>query len=206
MMYLIILSFIFIFLQFTEISSLKCVRTIHNQRINKLSFNNNKIHKRQITTTTIAINSPLFSQSNAISYDVTTNKTNNKQNSIMSIITKLFNIKLFKHLTILLSTILLFTKQAFAATAAAYKSSTASNGWDIYGRVPYDDWLFTNWRLTDPNLLRRSYVECVSRVYVYTVYNIIWHVCLHDAQYMTCMQTTYVYAICYNILYTLLHR
>ena len=175
MMYLIILSFIFIFLQFTEISSLKCVRTIHNQRINKLSFNNNKIHKRQITTTTIAINSPLFSQSNAISYDVTTNKTNNKQNSIMSIITKLFNIKLFKHLTILLSTILLFTKQAFAAAStAAYKSSTASNGWDIYGRVPYDDWLFTNWRLTDPNLLRRSYVECVSKVFV----------CVYSVSYM----------------------
>lgn len=33
---------------------------------------------------------------------------------------------------------------------------------DIYGRVPYDDYLFTNWRLTDPNLLRRSFPEAVS--------------------------------------------
>ena len=167
MMYLITLSFVVIFLQLTEISSLKCIQsTIHNQRINKLSFinyNNNIAQKRQIATSTITRNSSLFSQSNSMSsFDVTT--TNNKQSSIMS---KLFNIALFKHLTILLSTILLFTKQAFAASStAAYKSSTASNGWDIYGRVPYDDWLFSTWRLTDPNLLRRSYVECVSGVYM----------------------------------------
>ena len=35
---------------------------------------------------------------------------------------------------------------------------------DLYGRVPYDDWLFANWRLTDPNLLKRSFVECVSSI------------------------------------------
>ena len=164
-MYLITLLFLVIFLQLTELSSLKCIHSVHNQRINNLSFiNNNRAQKRQLTTSTITRNTPFFSQHNSMSFDVTTN--NNKQNSIIK---KLFNINLFKHLTILLSTILLFTKQAFAAaTAAAYKSSTASNGWDIYGRVPYDDWLFTTWRLTDPNLLRRSYVECVSRVY--TVY------------------------------------
>jgi hypothetical protein len=33
---------------------------------------------------------------------------------------------------------------------------------DIYGRVPYDDFLFTNWKLTDPDLLRRSFPEAVS--------------------------------------------
>ena len=168
-MYLITLSFAFMFLQITEISSLKCTQpTIHNQRIHKLAFINNIAQKRQITSSTIVRNSPVFSQFNAVSpYGPTSN--NNKHNSI---ITKLFNINLFKHLTILLSTILLFTKKAFAAASTAtYKSSTASNGWDIYGRVPYDDWLFTNWRLTDPNLLRRSYVECVSKVFVY-VYSV----------------------------------
>lgn len=36
------------------------------------------------------------------------------------------------------------------------------NVYDLYGRVPHDNWLFTTWRLTDPNLLKRSYVECVS--------------------------------------------
>jgi hypothetical protein len=33
---------------------------------------------------------------------------------------------------------------------------------DVYGRVPYDDFLFTNWKLTDPDLLRRSFPEAVS--------------------------------------------
>ena len=37
-----------------------------------------------------------------------------------------------------------------------------SNVWDMYGRVPYDDWLFTTSRLADPNLLKRSFVEVVS--------------------------------------------
>ena len=167
-MYLITLSFVFIFLQITEISSLKCTQyTIHNQRIIKLSFINSFIQQRQIRPSTIARNLPLLSQSNAISsYGPTSNDS--KQNSITSMITKLFNVNLFKHITVILTTIFVLTKQAFAASTAIYKSSTASNGWDIYGRVPYDDWLFTNWRLTDPNLLRRSYVECVSSsVYAY---------------------------------------
>ena len=34
--------------------------------------------------------------------------------------------------------------------------------WDKFGRVPYDDWLFTTSRLVDPNLLKRSFVEAVS--------------------------------------------
>ncbi len=48
----------------------------------------------------------------------------------------------------------------------AYASSTAIKdvpikGWDLYGRVPYDDWLFTNEKLLDPNLLRPSIVEAI---------------------------------------------
>ncbi len=35
-------------------------------------------------------------------------------------------------------------------------------GWDLFGRVPYDDWLFSTSRLIRPDLLRRSYVEAVS--------------------------------------------
>ena len=34
-------------------------------------------------------------------------------------------------------------------------------GWDLYGRVPNDEWLFSNYALTDPNLLKRSFVETV---------------------------------------------
>lgn len=35
-------------------------------------------------------------------------------------------------------------------------------GWDIYGRVPNDDWLFSSWRLTDPNLFKRTLAETVK--------------------------------------------
>lgn len=34
-------------------------------------------------------------------------------------------------------------------------------GWDLFGRVPYDDWLFSTSRLIRPDLLRRSYVEAI---------------------------------------------
>jgi hypothetical protein len=40
-------------------------------------------------------------------------------------------------------------------------ASSAIKGWDLYGRVPYDDWLFTNDKLLDPNLLKPSIVEAV---------------------------------------------
>lgn len=36
-------------------------------------------------------------------------------------------------------------------------------GWDLYGRVPYDDWLFSNDKLLDPNLLRPSFVEAITK-------------------------------------------
>jgi hypothetical protein len=45
---------------------------------------------------------------------------------------------------------------------AAVTASTAPAGWDLYGRVPYDDWLFTTNRLLDKDLLKRSFVEVVS--------------------------------------------
>lgn len=42
------------------------------------------------------------------------------------------------------------------------KDIKGSTGWDLIGRVPYDDWLFTNEKLLDPNLLKRTLIECVS--------------------------------------------
>jgi hypothetical protein len=45
--------------------------------------------------------------------------------------------------------------------AIADTTSTIS-GWDLYGRVPYDDFLFSSWRLTDPNILKRSFAEAVN--------------------------------------------
>ena len=53
------------------------------------------------------------------------------------------------------------------AIAIASTSSSTTNklmtikGWDLFGRIPHDNWLFTNWRLTDPNLLKRSIHESV---------------------------------------------
>lgn len=47
-----------------------------------------------------------------------------------------------------------------AALAVALSNAVPKpQGWDIYGRVPYDDALFTTAALTEPNLLRRSIVE-----------------------------------------------
>jgi hypothetical protein len=43
-------------------------------------------------------------------------------------------------------------------------------GWDLYGRMPYDDWLFTNWRLTNPNLLKRTIIETVLYLYSYYLF------------------------------------
>ena len=47
--------------------------------------------------------------------------------------------------------------------AAAGVSSGGIKGWDLYGRVPNDDFLFSNYHLTDPNLLKRSYVETIMQ-------------------------------------------
>ena len=42
-----------------------------------------------------------------------------------------------------------------------YRTPFTSIG--LYGRVPYDDYLFSTWRLTDPNILKRSLPEVVSK-------------------------------------------
>jgi len=64
-----------------------------------------------------------------------------------------------------LTTMFLFGRRVFAKGF-----SNKSSGWDLYGRVPYDDWLFSTWALSDPNLLKRSFVEAVSlyiRIFIY---------------------------------------
>ena len=48
-----------------------------------------------------------------------------------------------------------FSKAASAASTAVIK------GFDLYGRMPYDDWLFSASRLVDPNLLKRTLVETI---------------------------------------------
>lgn len=46
--------------------------------------------------------------------------------------------------------------------AVARAKSPGSKGWGLYGRIPYDDWLFTTDKLIDRNLLRKSLIEAVS--------------------------------------------
>eukprot|EP01031_Cornospumella_fuschlensis_P037818 gene37818-45941_t len=58
-------------------------------------------------------------------------------------------------LVLAMSTLLMKAKVSVAAVKSNIK------GWDLYGRVPFDDWLFTTERLIDPNLLKKSYVEAV---------------------------------------------
>lgn len=47
----------------------------------------------------------------------------------------------------------------FAKTASAAQS--VIKGVDLYGRMPYDEWLFSNSRLVDPKILKRSFVETI---------------------------------------------
>lgn len=58
----------------------------------------------------------------------------------------------------------LLPQSAIAATTTLTTTAIKDakiKGWDLYGRVPYDDWLFTNDKLLDPNLLKPSIVEAV---------------------------------------------
>ena len=47
-------------------------------------------------------------------------------------------------------------------------------GWDLYGRVPFDDFLFQTSNLIDPYLLKRSFVEAVSKVDDHIHFNFIF--------------------------------
>lgn len=53
---------------------------------------------------------------------------------------------------------------AVFAKVASHSASNVVNptGWDIYGRVPFDDWLFSTDKLIEPNLLRRTMQEAVG--------------------------------------------
>lgn len=54
---------------------------------------------------------------------------------------------------------LVLTTLKKSCVAAATKNPIV--GWGKYGRVPYDDFLFSNDKLLDPNFLRKSIVEAV---------------------------------------------
>lgn len=62
-------------------------------------------------------------------------------------------------LAIFLASFLLFQKKALASTAPVLGKIV---GWDLFGRVPHDEWLFTNKALTNPDLLKRTFLEAVT--------------------------------------------
>lgn len=51
---------------------------------------------------------------------------------------------------------------ALGSMAKKVNAADAIKGWDLYGRVPHDDWLFTTWRLTSPNMLRSTMTEAIA--------------------------------------------
>ncbi len=65
---------------------------------------------------------------------------------------------LTKTVSSILLSFFLFSKAAFAKSKIF--------GWDLYGRVPYDDFLFSNKNLLDPDLFKRSMVEAVKSPYI----------------------------------------
>lgn len=64
------------------------------------------------------------------------------------------------------SGLLCYGKAAVAAISNPASKGTIK-GWDLFGRVPNDDWLFSTGRLVNPNLLKRSFPEAVSSVHCY---------------------------------------
>jgi hypothetical protein len=72
-------------------------------------------------------------------------------------------------LSTFLPTLLLNSRRAAAAAAPLLTVVTpvlkSVKGWDLFGRVPHDDWLFTTRALTDKSLLKRSFLESVSGDY-----------------------------------------
>ena len=67
--------------------------------------------------------------------------------------------KVLKQILITLSAFLISFK---TFSKKVYASSSAIKGWDLFGRVPNDDWLFSNWRLTDPNILKQTFTEALT--------------------------------------------
>ena len=70
--------------------------------------------------------------------------------------------KLGAIVAVAMATLLSVPLRARATASSVVSSVHKVKGWDLFGRVPHDDWLFTNWRLTDPDLLKRSIVESVQ--------------------------------------------
>jgi hypothetical protein len=64
---------------------------------------------------------------------------------------------------------------ASSVKAVAQAISKNIYGWDSVGRVPYDDYLFSTWALTDPNLLKRTIIEEVHTM-------MHWHWLINAAQ------------------------
>jgi hypothetical protein len=96
-------------------------------------------------SSSISSSTPLFMQ------------LDNLRANFIAKIDKFSNSKVANVLKLVLITALLvvgFTKPSVAASTI--------KGWDLYGRVPYDDWLFKTSSLLDPNLLKMSMVESVS--------------------------------------------
>jgi hypothetical protein len=57
---------------------------------------------------------------------------------------------------------ILLGRPSIASAGVNGAKAAKIKGWDVYGRVPHDDWLFSNWKLTNPNLLKMSLPEALA--------------------------------------------
>ena len=83
----------------------------------------------------------------------------NKFSSVKSFVSN----KNYKTTAIILIVLLgsIFLPGKFHRVNAAIMNNVNIKGWDLYGRIPHDDWIFNMWTLTDPNLLKRSFAEVI---------------------------------------------
>ena len=115
---------------------------------------------------------PLYCSSNSISNANSNSNSNSNSFPIaMTLIDKahkqllrlpLLNTK--NALVLLLNTMLFIITTLMKPSKVIAATSTILNkvsGWDLYGRIPFDEWLFSTWALCDPNLLKKSYVEAI---------------------------------------------
>ena len=137
-----------------------------------LGYNNNKYSSSLLLKSSLSlIKKTSTSSTSTLLYNHNNNDNNNNNNiktislnqSIKSVLISLpiFNIKktllLFFNAIVIFIITLIKPNKVLAATTTINKIS----GWDLFGRMPLDDWLFRTWALCDPNLLKKSYVEAI---------------------------------------------
>lgn len=135
-----------------------------------LGYNNN-MH----TSSILLKSASLFRKSSRLSTSTLLYNHNNDKNiktlsfnesmkSILPIINIKKTLSLFFNAIFIIMMTLIKPNKVLAAITTSTTTTTTLNkisGWDLFGRMPLDDWMFRTWALCDPNLLKKSYVEAI---------------------------------------------